>query len=342
MLGRPPIDPRVFLPEDALHPFPARILLGLALGLGLAAGAAAQTFPTRPITMIVGFAPGGPSDVIARLVAPGMSAELGQPVVIENVPGAGGTIGQRRFIESRPDGHTLFKGSIGQATVPTLYRRLAFDPLAMEAVGLVNEVPMTVVVRRGFPAATLAEFVAIARRENTRLNLGTAGVGSTSHLCGLLLMSALGAPLTEVPYRGSALVLNDLVAGNVDIGCDQSTNTAEQIRAGTIRALGVSTPARVEALPGVPTTEEGGLAEMRMSGWNMLFAPGGTPRPVVERLNRALLAAMRDETVIRRMTELGAPPVTGERTTPEAARAHWMGEIARWRPLIQGAGQFAD
>jgi tripartite-type tricarboxylate transporter receptor subunit TctC len=331
------------LPEVPLRRVLTHSLLGLALGLGTAAAAAAQTFPTRPITMIVGFAPGGPSDVMARLVAPVMSAELGQPVVIENVPGAGGTIGQGRLVAARPDGHTVFKGSIGQATVPTLYRRLAFDPIGgMEAVGLVNEVPMTVVVRREFPARTLAEFVAIARRDGERLNLGTAGVGSTSHLCSLLLMSALGTPLTLVPYRGSALVLNDLVAGNVDIGCDQSTNTSEQIRAGTIRALGVSVEAPVAALPGVPTTLEAGLPAMQMSGWNMLFAPAGTPRPVIERLNAALRAAMRDETTARRMAELGAPPVSQDRASPEAARAHWMAEMARWRPLIQAAGQFAD
>lgn len=326
-----------------MHPLLKRSLLGLTLGLGLATGAAAQSFPNRPITMIVGFAPGGPSDVMARLLAPVMSAELGQPVVIENVPGAGGTVGQARFVQARPDGHTLFKGSIGQSTIPTLYRRLSFDPIgSMEPVGLVNEVPMTIVVRRGFPAQTLAEFVATARRDGTKLNLGNAGVGSTSHLCSLLLMSALGTPLTQVPYRGSAPALNDLVAGNVDLGCDQSTNTSPQIRAGTIRALAVSTPARVEALSDVPTTTEGGLPAMMMSGWNMVFVQAGTPRPVVERLNQALRAAMRDETAARRMVELGAPPVSQDRASPEVARAHWMAEIERWRPIIQAAGQFAD
>jgi tripartite-type tricarboxylate transporter receptor subunit TctC len=323
--------------------FARRGLLGLALTAGLAAPALAQSFPTRPVTMIIGFAPGGPSDVVGRLIAPAMSADLGQPVLVENVPGAGGTIGQGRFVQARPDGHTLLLGGVGQATVPTLFRRLSFDPVGtMEPVGLINEVPMTIVARRTLPAANLAEFVALARRDGERLNLGNAGVGSTSHLCGLLLMSSLGVPMTQVPYRGSALVLNDLVAGTLDVGCDQSTNTSEQIRAGTIRAFAVSTAARVATLGDLPTTAEAGLPEMRMSGWNMLYAPAATPRPVMDRLHAALLAALRDETVIRRLSELGGPPVPPERAAPAASKAFWMAEIARWKPLIEASGQFAD
>jgi tripartite-type tricarboxylate transporter receptor subunit TctC len=327
-----------------MHRHLSRLLLGLCCAVALAGPAAAQgSFPTRPVTLFVGFAPGGPSDVVARLIAPAMGQDLGQPVVIENVPGAGGTIGQQRFLQARPDGHALLMGSIGQATVPVLYRRLAFDPVGgMTPVGLVNEVPMTIVVRRTFPATTLAEFVAIARRDGARLNLGNAGVGSTSHLCSLLLMSALGTPLTQVPYRGSALVLNDLVAGTLDIGCDQSTNTSEQIRAGSIRALAVSTSSRVAALADLPTTQEAGLPAMLMSGWNMVFAHAATPRPVLDRLHGALRAALRDETVVRRMTDLGSPPVAPDRGTPEAARAHWEAEMLRWRPIIEAAGEFAD
>lgn len=327
-----------------MRPVFRRLLLGLAVSGSLAAQAVAQpAFPARPVSLMVGFAPGGPSDVVARLLAAPMGAALGQPVVIENVPGAGGLIAQQRFAQARADGHTLLMGSIGQATVPTLYRRLAFDPIGtMTPVGLVNEVPMTIVVRRTFPATTLAEFVAVARRDAARLNLGNAGVGSTSHLCSLMLMSALGVPLTEVPYRGSALVLNDLVAGTLDIGCDQSTNTSSQIRAGTIRALAVSTPARVEALAEVPTTTEGGLPAMQMSGWNMLFVQAATPAPVVAQLNAALLAALRDPNVVARLTELGSPPASADRASPEASRALWEAEIARWRPLIIAAGQFAD
>ncbi|WP_270938141.1 tripartite tricarboxylate transporter substrate-binding protein [Falsiroseomonas oryzae] len=323
-----------------------RGMLAAALAAGLSGGAAAQgsapAFPTRPVTMVVGFAAGGPADVIARLIAPGLSADLGQPVVVENVGGAGGSIGQARIAAARPDGHAILFGSLAQATIPTLYRRLPFDPLALEALGMVNEVPMAIIARRNFPATNLAELVAAIRREGRNLNLGNAGVGSTSHLCSLLLLSAVGTPVTLIPYRGNALAMNDLMAGTLDISCDQTTNNAEQIRAGTIRAFAITTPARAAALPDVPTTAEAGLPEMRMSGWNMLFAPAGTPRPVVERLNRALLATLRDENVVRRMGELGSLPASGERTTPAGAQTFWRAEIERWKPLIEAAGQYAD
>jgi tripartite-type tricarboxylate transporter receptor subunit TctC len=317
--------------------------LGL-LGLLLAAGTAAAqpAYPTRPISMVVGFAPGGPADVVARLIAPSLGADLGQPVVVENASGAGGSIGQARVAQARPDGHTILFGSLAQATIPTLYRSLSFDPLALEAVGLVNEVPMAIIARPNFPAANLAEMVALVRRDGRRLNLGNAGVGSTSHLCSLLLMASIGTPVTLVPYRGNALVMNDLVGGTLDLGCDQTTNNAEQIRAGSIRAFAISTPERAAALPGVPTTGEAGLPAMRMSGWNMLFATAGTPRPVIDRLNRALLVALRDETVIRRMGDLGSGPASGERTTPEGAQAFWRAEIARWKPLIEAADGMAN
>jgi tripartite-type tricarboxylate transporter receptor subunit TctC len=323
-----------------------RALLGVALAISLAGAAAAQgtppAFPSRPISMVVGFAPGGPADVIARLIAPALGADLGQSVVVENASGAGGSIGQGRVTAARPDGHTILFGSLAQATIPTLYRNLAFNPQALEPIGMVNEVPMSIIARRDFPAATLAELVAIVRRDGRRLNLGNAGVGSTSHLCSLLLMSAIGTPVTLVPYRGNGPVMNDLLSGTLDLGCDQTTNNAEQIRAGVIRGYAITTAARAVALPDVPTTAEAGLPAMAMSGWNMLFAPPATPRPVVDRLNRALLATLADPAVTRRMVELGSLPATGERTTPEGAQALWRSEIARWKPLLEAAGQFAD
>lgn len=322
-----------------------RGLVGLGLAALLASGAAAQpatSFTQRPISMVVGFAPAGPADVIARLIAPAMAADLGQPVVVENASGAGGSIGQARVAAARADGHTILFGSLAQATIPTIYRNLSFDPLALEAIGLVNEVPMTIIARRNFPAANLAELVAVVRREGRRLNLGNAGVGSTSHLCSLLLLSAIGTPVTLVPYRGNALAMNDLMSGTLDLSCDQTTNNAEQVRAGAIRGYAITTASRTSALPDVPTTEEAGLPAMRMSGWNMLFAAAGTPRPVVERLNRALITAVQDAGVARRMVELGSLPAAGERTTPQGAQAFWRTEVTRWRPLIEAAGQFAD
>jgi tripartite-type tricarboxylate transporter receptor subunit TctC len=324
-----------------------RALLGLAFGAILAGTAAAQggataDFPSRPISMVVGFAPGGPADVIARLIAPSIGAALGQTVVVENVSGAGGSIGQARVAAARPDGHTILFGSLAQATIPTLIRNPSFDPLALTAIGMVNEVPMSIIARPGFPATNLTELVAVVRREGRRLNLGNAGVGSTSHLCSLLLQSAIGTPVTLVPYRGNALVMNDLVSGTLDMGCDQTTNNAEQIRAGSIRAYAISTPARAAALPDIPTTAEAGLPAMSMSGWNMLFAPAGTPAPVVARLNQALLATLRDEAVRRRMVELGSLPAEGDRTTPAGAQAFWGAEIARWKPLLEASGRQAE
>ncbi len=317
--------------------------LALVAALGLSVGAAAQpAFPNRPITMVVGFAPGGPADVVARLIAPALGADLGQPVVVENAAGAGGALGQGRVATARPDGYTILFGSLAQATIPTLLRNLSFDPLALQAIGLVNEVPMAIISRRDLAASNLAELVALVRREGRRLNLGNAGVGSTSHLCSLLLVSSIGTPVTLIPYRGNALVMNDLMAGTLDMGCDQTTNNAEQIRGGSIRGYAITTAARTAALPGVPTTAEAGLPEMRMSGWNMLFAPAGTPAPVLERLNRALHAVLRDENVGRRMADLGSGPASGERTTPAGAQAFWRAEIARWKPLLEASGQLVD
>ena len=318
--------------------------LALALATLLPGGAQAQApaYPARPISMVVGFAPGGPADTIARLIAPALGADLGQNVIVENVSGAGGSIGQGRVAASRPDGHTILFGSLAQATIPTLYRRLSFDPLAMEAIGMINEVPMSIIARRNFPANTLAELVAVIRREGRNLNLGNSGVGGTSHLCSLLLQQSIGTPVTLVPYRGTGPAMNDLLSGTLDLGCDQTTNNSEQIRAGAIRGYAITTDARVPALPDVPTTAEAGLPAMRMSGWNMLFVPRGTPAPVVERLNRALLAVLRGENVRRRMVDLGSLPASGERTAPDGAQAFWRSEIARWKPLLEAAGQFAD
>ena len=321
-----------------------RALLSAALAAGLAAPALAQgQYPQRPITMIIPFAAGGPTDTVGRLVAQIMGNDLGQPVVVENVGGAGGTLGAQRVAQARPDGYTVLLHHIGMATTPTLYRRLAYDPInGFETIGLVTEVPMTLVARRNFPANNLQELVAVARRERDRLNLANAGVGAASHLCGLLFMKALDTPLTTVPYRGTGPAMNDLVAGTVDLMCDQTTNTTEQIRGGTIRAFAVTTRERVASLPDLPTAAEAGLPGFEVSVWHGMYAPRGTPAPVIERLNRALVVALRDENLGRRFAELGTAPVAIDRATPAAHRAFWQEDIAKWRPLIQAAGQYAD
>jgi len=322
-----------------------RALAALALASsGLAAPALAQgNFPARPVTMIIPFAAGGPTDTVGRLIAQAMSADLGQPVVVENVGGAGGTLGAQRLANARPDGHTILLHHIGMATIPTLYRRLAYDPInAFEPLGMVTEVPMTLIGRRNLEANTLQELVALIRQRGENLNYANAGIGAASHLCGLLLMKAVDTRMTTVPYRGTGPAMNDLVAGTVDLMCDQTTNTTEQIRAGTVRAFAVTTPERVEALPDLPTAAQGGLQGFEVSVWHGLYAPRGTPAPVMERLNRALLVALRNETVARRFADLGTAPVPAERASPAFHRQFWMADIAKWRPLIQAAGQFAD
>ncbi len=311
---------------------------------GLAAPALAQAaYPSRPITMVIPFAAGGPTDTVGRLIAQAMSADLGQPVVVENVGGAGGTLGAQRVAGARPDGYSVLLHHIGMATIPTLYRRLAYDPVnGFETLGLVTEVPMTLIARRNIEANSLAELVALIRQRGENLNYANAGIGAASHLCGLLLMKAVDTRMTTVPYRGTGPAMNDLVAGTVDIMCDQTTNTTEQIRAGTVRAFAVTTEQRVAALPDLPTSAQGGLPGFEVSVWHGLYAPKGTPAPIVARLNQALVKALQDEGIARRFADLGTAPVAAARATPEIHRQFWQADIAKWRPLIQAAGQFAD
>jgi len=322
-----------------------RALLGAALGvaaLALPAGAQ-QAYPSRTITMVVPFAAGGPTDTVTRLVAEAMSRDLGQTVVVENVGGAGGTLGAARVAQAKPDGYYLLMHHIGMGTTPTLYRRLAYDPVGgFETVGLVTEVPMTIIAHKNVPAANLQELVALVRKDTTKLNYANAGIGAASHLCGLLLQKAIDAPMTTVPYRGTGPAMTDLIAGTVDLMCDQTTNTTEQIRAGAVKVFAVTTPQRLPSLPDVPTTAEGGLPGMEVTIWHGLYAPKGTPEEIRQRLARALQVALRDPALIRRFADLGTAPVTQEQATPEAHRVFWEADIAKWRPVIQAAGQYAD
>ena len=326
-----------------MNPIARRSLPGFAAGLLAAPALAQAAFPTRPITVIIPFAAGGPTDTVGRLVAEAMSRDLGQPVVVENVGGAGGTLGAQRVATARPDGYTVLLHHIGMSTIPTLYRRLAYDPVnGFETLGLVTEVPMTLVARRNFPANTLAELVATVRREGEGLNYANAGIGAASHLCGLLFMAAVNTRMTTVPYRGTGPAMNDLVAGTVDLMCDQTTNTTEQIRGGSIRAYAVTTPERVPSLADLPTAAEAGLPNFDISIWHGLYAPRNTPAPVADRLNRALVFALQDAGLARRFGDLGTTPVAAARATRQEHQRFWQADIAKWRPLIQAAGQFAD
>ncbi|MBY0334009.1 MAG: tripartite tricarboxylate transporter substrate binding protein BugD [Acetobacteraceae bacterium] len=321
-----------------------RSTLGLAGALTLGGAARAQQpWPTRTVTIIVPFAAGGPTDTVARLVAEAMGRNLGQTVVVENAGGAGGTIGAQKVAMARPDGYTLLLHHIGMSTTPTLYRRLAYDPVnGFETIGLVTEVPMTLVAKKDFPANTLQEAIAVIRRERDNLNYANAGIGAASHLCGLLLMKAVDTPMTTVPFRGTGPAMQELLSGRVDLMCDQTTNTTEQINSGAIKVFNVTTESRVPALPNVPTSAEGGLPDFQVTVWHGLYAPKGTPAPVIQRLSGALQAALRDERLVARFAELGTTPVAQDRATPEAHRRFWQADIVKWRPIIQAAGQYAD
>ena len=228
-------------------------------------------------------------------------------------------------------------------TTPALYRRLAYDAVnGFETIGLVTEVPMTIVAKKDFPAANLAEMVRVVRERKLDINLANAGIGAASHLCGLLLQSALQTQVTTIPYRGTGPAMTDLIGGTVDLMCDQTTNTTTQINAGAVRAYAVTTAERNAALPGLPTASEAGLPGFEVSVWHGLYAPRGTDAAIVNRLSGALQVALRDERLVARFAELGTVPVSQDRATPAAHRAYWQADIAKWRPIIQAAGQYAD
>ncbi|MCO5065950.1 MAG: tripartite tricarboxylate transporter substrate-binding protein [Rhizobiaceae bacterium] len=318
--------------------------LGLAATVAMATfGAQAQDYPNRTLTMVVPFAAGGPTDTVARLVAESMSKDLGQQIVVENVGGAGGTLGAGRVASSDPDGYTMLLHHIGMATSATLYRKLAYDTLnAFEYVGLVTEVPMTIVARKDLEPTDLKGLVEYAKANKDTVTVANAGVGAASHLCGMLFMSAIGTPLVTVPYKGTGPAMTDLLGGQVDIMCDQTTNTTKQILGGTIKAYAVTTPKRLDVLPDVPTTDEAGLPGMEVAIWHGIYTPKGTPAEVNERLSKSLQGALKDPNVVARFAELGTQPSSEADATPAALKAKLESEIARWKPIIDAAGQYAD
>jgi putative tricarboxylic transport membrane protein len=305
--------------------------------------AQAQTYPDRTITMVVPFAAGGPTDTVARLVGEAMSKDLGQQVIVENVGGAGGTLGAARVAKAEPDGYTLLLHHIGMATLATLYRKLPFNALEdFEYIGLVTDVPMVLVARKDFEPADLKQLIDYVKANKDKVTYANAGIGAASHLCGMLFMSSIETPLTTVPYKGTGPALTDLIGGQVDFMCDQSTNTSNQIKAGEIKAYATTTKERLPNLPDVPTAAEAGLPQLEVTVWHGAYAPKGTPKEVIDRLSQSLKTALKDETVVQRLAELGTAPVPEDQATPEALKQKLASEIERWRPIITAAGQFAD
>lgn len=291
-----------------------KLIGGVAAGFAmLASTAMAQDYPTRQITMIVPFSAGGPTDTVARLVAESMSRDLGQQVIIENVGGAGGTLGAGRVATADADGYTLLLHHIGMATSATLYRKLAYDTLGdFDYVGLVTEVPMTIVSRKDMEAADLKGLVSYVKEHADEVTLANAGIGAASHLCGMMFMSAIDTPLVTVPYKGTGPAMTDLLGGQVDLMCDQTTNTTQQIKGGTIKAYAVTSPERLAIFPDLPTASEAGLEDFTVGIWHGIYSPKGTPAEVNERLSASLQKALVDPNVIARFGELG--------TTPSSAR----------------------
>lgn len=305
--------------------------------------ASAQGYPERTITVVVPFSAGGPTDTVTRLVAESMSKDLGQQVIVENVGGAGGTLGAGRVASADPDGYTLLLHHIGMATSATLYRQLPYDTLNdFEYVGLVTDVPMTIVARKDFEPADLKGLIEYAKANADAVTVANAGIGAASHLCGMMFMSAIDTALVTVPYKGTGPAMTDLLGGQVDVMCDQTTNTTKQIQGGTIKAYAVTSPERLDVLPDVPTAEEAGLPGFQVGIWHGVYAPKGTPAEITERLSRSLQLALKDPNVVARFAELGTEPSPEADATPAALKARLEAEIARWKPVIEAAGQYAD
>ena len=323
-----------------LKSFAAAAAMFVAFGVG---AASAADYPSRPITVVVPFAAGGPTDTVTRLVAESMGKDLGQQLVVENVGGAGGTLGAGRVAKSDPDGYTLLLHHIGMSTSATLYRKLPYDTLnAFDYVGLVTEVPMTIVARSDLEPADLKGLIDYLKANKDKVTYANAGVGAASHLCGMLLMSKIETPLTTVPYKGTGPVMTDLVGKQVDLTCDQTTNTTNQIKTGKIKAYATTTKERVPALPDVPTATEAGLPGFEVGIWHGVYAPKGTPPEILKKLTASLQKALKDPNVVKRFADLGTTPSPEADATPEALKAKLTSEVERWAPVIKAAGVYAD
>jgi tripartite-type tricarboxylate transporter receptor subunit TctC len=315
----------------------------LAVGFAMSSAVWAQSFPARPIVLVVPFAAGGPTDILARTLAQAMTRNLGQSVVVENTAGAGGTIAASRVARAASDGHTLLIHHNGMASSVGLYRKLPFNPLTdFEYISQVADVPMTLLAKKGLPPNTLQELITYLRDNKDKVNLAHAGLGAVSQLCGMLFQKAIGVDLTTVPYKGTAPAMADLLGGQVEVLCDQTTQTIPQINAGTVKLYGVTTDKRISALPNAPTLQEGGLKGFQMVVWHGVYAPKGTPKAIQDRLTLAVQDALTQPDVVKKIAELGAEIVPKEKQTSDNLRAWLKSEIDKWVPIIKASGQYAD
>ncbi|MFL6800124.1 MAG: tripartite tricarboxylate transporter substrate binding protein BugD [Xanthobacteraceae bacterium] len=325
--------------------FPRSVVLAGILATGFAGAAAAQAdYPNKNVTLIVPFAAGGPTDIVSRIVAEPMSRTLGRQIVIENVVGAAGTTASTRAKRAPPDGYTLITGHMGtHAASVALYPNLAYNPETdFEPIGLIAGTPVLILARKDFPAKDLKEFVAYVKANAAKLNMAHAGVGSVSHVTCLQLNAILGVSPTTIPFTGTGPAMNALLGGQVDYMCDQIVNAVPQVQGGTIKAYAVGTPERNPALPNVPTSKEAGLPEFQASAWNALFAPKGTPEPIIRKLAVALDQALDNESARKRLLDLGSDLPNNERRGPQALADLLKSEIAKWTPIIKAAGVKAE
>lgn len=309
-------------------------------GIFGASGYAYAEYPEKPVTLVVPFVAGGPSDKIARDVAESLRKSLGTTVVVENTAGAGGTIGTARVARANPDGYTLLIHHIGLAIAPALYKKLGYKTSDLEFLGLINEAPSTLIGKPNLPPNGLPELRKFITDNGGKLNLANAGVGSASHLCGLLLQSALKSNMTFVPYKGTAPAMSDIMGGQVDLMCEQATNSTPQIEAKKVKAYGVTGAQRstVPALASIPTLSEGGLSGFNFTVWHGLYAPRATPPAVLEKINKALRAALKDPALVKREEALGIAVVADDRLSPAGHKKFFDDEATRWSKVIKDAG----
>ncbi|MBT8553247.1 tripartite tricarboxylate transporter substrate binding protein BugD [Polynucleobacter paneuropaeus] len=332
-------------PHQKLHTSLLTGLIAIAASsyLSIAPAMAADAYPNKPITLVVPFSAGGPTDAVARLIAVPMGKDLGQTVIVENTVGAGGTIATTRVARAAPDGYILYLHHMGMATAPALYKKLPFDPMKdFEYIGQVVDVPMVLLGRKNFPANNFKELEAYIKVNKEKVTIANAGPGSVSQLCSLLLMSREGVELTTVPYKGTGPALTDLLGGQVDLLCDQTTQTVPYIKDNLVKAYGVTTLKRLPGLSNIPTLDEQGLKGFEVKAWHGLYAPKGTPPEVLAKINKALRVALNNPEVKARLRESNIEVVPMSKVTSESLKNQLDSEINKWGPVIRKAGAYAD